>query len=348
MVAEPLTEREHRVLEAVVRTYVETAEPAGSRTVARRFKLGISPATIRNTMSDLEEKGYLCHPHTSAGRMPTDRGYRIFVDSLLDQPRLPESGAEALRVELEAAERTGVELLIQRAAQVLGLLTSELGIATAPILGDAVLERIELMSVAEGKVLLVLSLDAGSVRTVFVDVPTEIAPEAVLAVAQILNERLAGLPLSEVKATLAARLRDSSPVGRTDASALLNVFIQSADEWLDLPAPGSSLHLGRASVLADQPEFQSGSRLRGLLELTERTDLLQSMLTQRTGQPGLTITIGGEHGNPALSNFTIVTSEYAIGGLRGVIGVIGPTRMPYERVISLVEGTSALVTDFLT
>src|SRR5688572_7100993 len=110
MSAEPLNEREHRVLEAVVRTYVETAEPAGSRTVARRFKLGISPATIRNTMSDLEDKGYLCHPHTSAGRMPTDIGYRIYVDGLLNQPRrLPD--AQELRMELQGADRSGVELL---------------------------------------------------------------------------------------------------------------------------------------------------------------------------------------------------------------------------------------------
>src|SRR5688500_2907590 len=155
--AEPLNEREHRVLEAVVRTYVETAEPAGSRTVARRFKLGISPATIRNTMSDLEDKGYLCHPHTSAGRMPTDRGYRLYVNSLLNQPRSIGDSPE-LRLELQAADRSGVELLIRRAAQVLGLLTSELGIATGPGLGDTVLERIELLSVAEGKVLLVLTL----------------------------------------------------------------------------------------------------------------------------------------------------------------------------------------------
>lgn len=348
MAGDPLTEREHRVLEAVVRSYVETAEPAGSRTVARRFKLGISPATIRNTMSDLEEKGYLYHPHTSAGRMPTDSGYRFFVDSLLNRPRSPGSDTDELRLELEAADRSGVELLIRRAAQVLGLLTNELGVATGPILSDAVLEKIELLTVHEGKVLLVMTLRAGGVRTVFVDVPTEIAPAAVIAVAQVLNERLAGLPLAEVRSTLATRLRDSAPAGDSSASELLNIFIQSADEWLDPSTRAGSLHLGRASVLADQPEFQSGTRLKSLLELTERTDLLSSMLVQRTGQTGLTITIGAEHDDPALSNFTIVTSEYAVAGLRGVIGVIGPTRMPYDRVISLVEGTSALVSDFLT
>jgi heat-inducible transcriptional repressor len=348
MRGEPLNEREHRVLEAVIRTYVETAEPAGSRTVARRFELGISPATVRNTMSDLEEKGYLFHPHTSAGRMPTDRGYRFFVDALLGQPLSRPAESDTLRQELQAAgERTGLELLVRRAAQVLGLLTNELGIAIAPRPEEAVLERLELISVSEAKVLLVLTLQAGGVRTVFVDVPASVAPAALVAVSQLLNERLAGLPLGEARSTLAARLRDSAPTADRSASELLNIFLQSADEWLGWPAEADSLHLGRASVLAEQPEFQSGSRLRNLIELTERTDLLRNTLAGRLGAEGLTITIGAEHEDPALTDFTVVTSEYRVGSLRGVIGVIGPTRMPYDRVISMVEGTSALVSELL-
>ncbi len=348
MAAEPLTEREHRVLEAVIRTYVETAEPAGSRTVARRFNLGISPATVRNTMSDLEEKGYLFHPHTSAGRMPTDRGYRFYVDSLLNQPRRPENGTkEALRLELQGADRSGVELLVRRAAQVLGLLTSELGIATAPALAEATLERIDLTAVGEGKILLALTLRGGAIRTIFVNVPADIAPAALISVAQVLNERLSGLTLSQVRATLPERLRDSAPDGDRSASELLNIFIQSADDWLEPPSD-RTIHLGRASVLAEQPEFQNGERLRNLIELTERTDLLKSLLAERVGAKGLTITIGAEHTDPALAGFTIITSEYRVGELRGLIGVMGPVRMPYERIIGLVEGTSALVSEFLT
>ena len=167
-------------------------------------------------------------------------------------------------------------------------------------------------------------------------------------VAQVLNERLTGLTLSEVRATLAARLRDSAPAGDPTATELLNLFIQSADEWLELPPASATLHLGRASVLAEQPEFQIGLRLNGLIELTEQTDLLRAMLESRRGAKGLTITIGAEHSDPAFAGFTVVTSEYNVGELRGVIGVIGPTRMPYERVINLVEGTSALVSEILT
>jgi heat-inducible transcriptional repressor len=347
MKPQPLTDREKLVLEAVIRSYVETAEPAGSRTVVRRFNLGISPATVRNTMSDLEDKGYLFHPHTSAGRLPTDRAYRLFVDSLLEQPRAPVD-AEPLRQELEAAgERSAVELLIRRAAQVLGVVTQELGIATAPQLAETVLDRIELISVAGGKILLVMTLRSAGVRTLFVDVPAELPPSTLIAVAQVLNERLAGLTLREVRTSLSARLRDTS-AGDAAASELLNIFIQSADEWLQWPSTTDAVHLGRASVLAEQPEFQTGSGLRNLIELTEQKDLLSQFLAARMGQEGLQISIGAEHKNPALAGFTVVTSEYHVGGLRGVIGVIGPTRMPYERIIGLVEGTSHLISEYLT
>jgi heat-inducible transcriptional repressor len=344
----PLTEREHAILEAVIRTYVETAEPAGSRMVARRFRLGISPATVRNTMSDLEEKGYLYHPHTSAGRVPTDLAYRLYVDSLMQ--RQPVSAREhgEIRRQLESGgEGAAIEHLLRRAAQVLGLITQELGIAVTPRLDDATLERLDLVPIHEAKVLLVLTLRAAGVRTIYVDVPAVIPPSTLVSVARILNERLGGLKLKEIRATLPERVRDSAPVDDPGAGELLNVFVQGAEELFQSPvAPDSDLHLGRASVLADQPEFSSGQRLRGLIELTERRDLLKQVLGARGGE-GLNVTIGVEHGDPALSEFTVVTSEYRSAGLKGVIGVIGPTRMPYDRVIALVESTSNLISEFL-
>src|SRR5687768_2985322 len=191
---EPLSEREHQILEAVIRTYVETAEPAGSRNVARRFRLGISPATVRNTMSDLEEKGYLFHPHTSAGRVPTDLAYRLYVDSLMRRPALSPAERSALRRELETGgEGAAIETLVRRAAQVLGLLTQELGIAVAPRLDEATLERLDLIPVSEAKVLLVMLLRAAGLRTIYVDVPAAIPPNTLASVARVLNERLAGL-----------------------------------------------------------------------------------------------------------------------------------------------------------
>src|SRR5438445_597336 len=170
----PLSERERQVLEAVIDAYVQTAEPAASRTVAKRLGLGLSPATIRNTISDLEEKGYLYHPHTSAGRIPTDIAYRVYVDSLMHPSAITRTQADQIREEL-SGERSAVDQLLYRAAQVLGVLTRELGVAVGPSLENAVLERLELIQVSSERLLLVLTLKSGVMRTIFVESP-ELAP----------------------------------------------------------------------------------------------------------------------------------------------------------------------------
>src|SRR5918995_4543068 len=206
---EQLSERELRVLEAVVQTYIETAEPAGSQTIARRFGLGVSPATIRSTMSDLEDKGYLFHPHTSAGRIPTDRAYRIYVNEIMRLAPPSDEARETLRSELSGT-RNAVEEIVRRAAQVLGVLTQELGVAVAPALDQMVLERLELVQVTSERLLLVFNLKSGVVRTIFVEVPGVVPAPSVQQVSGILNERLSGLTLQEIRGTLPERLRDAA------------------------------------------------------------------------------------------------------------------------------------------
>ena len=339
-----LNERERQVLEAVIETYVETAEPAGSRTIAKKFGLTLSAATIRNTMSDLEEKGYLYHPHTSAGRIPTDLAYRVYVNSLMRLAQVSASDSHQIREEL--AERNAVDQILERAAQVLGVLTKELGVAVGPTLDEAVLERLELLQAGSDRLLLVLTLKSGLVRTIFVEVPSRLAPEIVVQVALVLNERLAGLRLREIRATLSERLRDAAP--DAGSSELLNIFIQEADDLFDVPATGAGggVVLGSAQLLAGQPEFATKERLQGLLEVTERRDVLREALAKRLGQ-GLTITIGSEHQDATLAPFTLVTASYRLGPLAGVIGVMGPTRMPYDKIMALVDHTSRLVGELL-
>ena len=338
----PLTDRERQVLEAVIETYVQTAEPAGSRTIAKRYQLGLSPATIRNTMSDLEEKGYLYHPHTSAGRIPTDLAYRVYVDFLMRPPAVAPAQAQRLRGELEG-QRAAIEAILSRAAQVLGVLTNELGVAVSPTIEEAVLERLDLLQVSSERLLLVLALQSGAVRTIFVEVPAELAADAVQHVTVVLNERLAGLTLKEIRATLADRLRDAAP-DEPGSSELLNIFVQEAEDLFDVPS--DAVHLGSTQPLAEQPEFSTRERLQGLLDVTERRDLLREALAAR-GAEGLTITIGQEHSDTRLSPFTLVTSTYRFGPLTGVIGVMGPTRMPYDKIAALVNHTSRLVGELL-
>ena len=345
-----LSEREKTVLEAVIRTYVETAEPAGSRMVARRCGLGVSPATVRNTMADLEEKGFLYHPHTSAGRIPTDLAYRFYVDDLMPQARVSPAEQRRLRRGLLEVEGAGpLALLVRRAAQVLGLLTGELGIAVLPRMDEAILERLELLAITADKVLLVLHLGGAGIRTVYVDVRSSVPAAALAAVTLVLNERLAGQKLREIRLSLAERLRDA--VASDDsATELLNIFLQSGDELFQSPDLGDEeVQLGRASLLAAQPEFASGTGLKSLLELTEKRDLLVDVLTGRgTRQSPLSVTIGAEHRRPELAPFTLVTSEYRVGQLSGVIGVIGPTRMPYEKVTAIVDSASTLLSELLS
>ncbi len=339
MPVEDLSDREIRVLEAVIQVYIETAEPAGSQTVAQRFPLGVSSATIRNTMSELEEKGFLYHPHTSAGRIPTDRAYRWYVDNFTRLSPPSSEDQRMLHAELAPA-RSAVEEILRRAAQVLGVLTQELGVAVAPALDAVMLEKLDLVTVSSDRLLLVFHLQSGAVRTIFVQVPGTMPNEVVQRVAQILNERLSGLTLKEIRTTLTQRLRDAD---RSDHEReLLNIFIEEGEEIFGLPSGPESVVLGSAQMLAGQPEFATSGRIRDLLALTERRDLLQQALsTRRTA--GLTITIGGEHNDSRLTGFTLVTSSYRSGDLCGVIGVIGPTRMPYDKIIGLVDHTSRLV-----
>lgn len=337
-----LSDREEAVLAAVIDSYVRNAAPAGSRRLARDYTLDVSPATIRNTMADLEEKGLLSHPHTSAGRMPTDLAYRYYVDAMMDPRRIPASQRRRIEAELAAAGVSAVEELIARAARVVGLLTGELGLSVGPALTAAVLERVELVPVGSDKALMVLTLESGVVRTVYVDLPSVLPRSTLEAVASALNERLAGSTLGEIRDTAGERLRDLS-LGDREAEELINIFVQSGPEIFEWALEQRELHLGSAAVLAEQPEFTTGDRLRALIELTERRELLAAVLGERPASDGPRVTIGTEHATPELESLTIVTANYSVGSLQGTVGVIGPTRMAYDKVVAIVDCTSALV-----
>jgi heat-inducible transcriptional repressor len=206
--------------------------------------------------------------------------------------------------------------------------------------------------VGSERLLLVLTLDGGVVRTVFVEVHGSLADSAVLEVTRVLNERLAGHTLRELRTSVAERLRDSAML--SEAAELLNIFVQEGDQLLDAALPVAeatgSVIVGQASVLANQPEFGGAESMRRLLTLTEEPSRLADALRRKhrgDQKPGVSITIGAEHGDPQLDQFTVVTAEYRAGALAGVIGVIGPTRMPYDKVISLVQHTSRLLSDLL-
>ena len=338
-----LTEREQAVLAAVIDSFVRTAAPAGSRRIGKDYALGVSPATIRNTMADLESKGLLTHPYTSAGRLPTDLAYRYYVDALMRWGSIRERDRAKIERELGDVEAGGVEDLMGKAARVLSLITGELGLAVGPTLATATLERLELVPLSSEKVLLVFTIESGVVRTVYVDVATRVPRATLQAVSQALNERLAGSAISEIKATLRERLGDLSFDNR-GAQELMNIFVHSGPDIFEWARRERDIHLGSAAALTEQPEFTTSQRLRELLLLTERRELLASVLGDRGGSDGPHVTIGAEHGQPELEDLTIVTANYSVGSLQGTVGVIGPTRMPYDKVVSIVDWTSDLLT----
>ncbi len=337
-----LTERERSVLAAVIDSFIRTAAPAGSRRIGKEYELGVSAATIRNTMSDLESKGFLTHPHTSAGRMPTDLAYRYYVDAMMR--KLQPRPSEQAKIEREFAglEVVAVEDLVARAARALSLLTGELGLAVGPTLASARLERLELVPVSAEKALLVLTLESGVVRTVYVDLFSTVPRPSLEAVSTALNERLSGHTLQEIRDTLRVRLRDLS-LEDPGAQELVNIFVHSGPDVFEWALEWRQVHLGSAAVLAEQPEFTTGERLRELIQLTERRELLASVLGDRDGGDRPHITIGTEHGKPELEDLTIVTANYSVGSLQGTVGVIGPTRMAYDKVVSIVDWTSGLL-----
>ena len=337
---EGLSDRQFRVLEAVIEIFVETAQPAGSQVVAKRSRLGISPASVRSTMGELEARGFLFHAHTSGGRIPTDRGYRLYVNRLMRPAPVPERARVRLESEILPGSRNPIDEILRRAAQVLGVLTQELGVAIGPTLDELVLERLELVRVSSERLLAVLTLQSGLVRTIFVEVPAAVAPGVVEHVSHVLNERLSGLSLREIRGSMAERLRDADHAHQ--GGELLNIFVAQGEELFDFSGDDGAVVLGSAQPLAEQPEFADNERMRGLLDLTERRDVLRQAFLDHHRR-GLTITIGSENNDPRLTEFTLVTSAYRTGNVSGVIGVLGPTRMPYDKIIGLVEHTSRMV-----
>ena len=338
-----LTDRERAVLAAVIDSFVRTAAPVGSQKIGTDYEFRVSAATIRNTMADLEAKGLLTHPHTSAGRLPTDLAYRYYVDGLMRRGRLTPRERVQIEQEFIGLEVAGVEDLVSKAARVLTLLTGELGLAVGPMLAAAMLERLELVQVSCEKVLLVLTLESGVVRTVYVDVTSSVTRTTLEAVSTILNDRLVGETLLEIRNTLHERLGDLS-LSDPKEQDLINIFVHSGPDVFGWALQEREVHLGSTAALAEQPEFTTSDRMLELIHLTERRELLTSVLWGRGSSDSPQITIGTEHAQPEFEDLTIVTANYSIGSLQGTVGVIGPTRMPYQKVVSIVDWTSGLMT----
>ncbi len=333
-----LNDREQAILGAIVQQYVVNAEPVSSRNLSKHAGMGLSPASIRNVMSDLEEKGFLRQPHTSAGRVPTDDGYRYYVDSLAGIEDL--SAQEKQTIGTAVAHVSDVEEILGVTSQALGKVTHQLGIALSPRFGDAIFEKFDFVALAQRRVLLVLALQSGIVRSMVVETESDLGSDKLATICSILNERFAGQKIAEIQASLAQRVAgadlDEKWVGA------IRLFIPAIEHLFENTIQ-TRLHASAAPVVLRQPEFADRSMFGAIMELLENETVLIHLLSRRGKEDGVTITIGGENEGGQFKSFSIVTSNYHIGSMTGTLGIIGPTRMPYPKLISAVDYTARVI-----
>ncbi|MGN6091408.1 MAG: heat-inducible transcriptional repressor HrcA [Luteibacter jiangsuensis] len=335
--------RARRLLRTLISQYLSDGEPVGSRTLAKSSGLEVSPATIRNIMADLEEAGLVASPHTSAGRVPTPRGLRLFVDSLLELKPLPRDEMARLQGGLPPHQTTTRDLL-GNVSNLLSAMTRFAGVVTVPRQGDFPLRHIDFVSLPDARVLVILVFSDNQVQNRVVQLARPLDASELEQAANYLNTQFAGLRLADIRAHLASELREAGgELNRMLASAVeLATASFAHDEDADDVLVSGQTNLMGYSELADI------DRLRELFDaFQQKRDLLQ-LMEMCVQAPGVRLFIGEESGFSALDGCSIVTATYGTGGrMLGAIGVIGPTRMAYERVIPVVQATAGLLSDAL-
>lgn len=340
MAFENLSDREKQVLANLISHYIQTADPVGSRVIANKFQMGVSSATVRNTLQDLEEMGLVEQPHTSAGRIPTDYGYRVYVDYLLKPEQLTPDEQKIIRQEILRQGR-GINEVLGQTARLLGQVTHQLGMSIAPRFESGQLEQIRLIPISDDRIMVIVIVQSGLAKSLILEVKAQIKESELRSVESILNEKLAGLTLAEIRNSLSERLESVSGDGR-----LIKLVIDSKDRiWTDQSA--DKLHISGADQLALMPEFADRDQLHQILKVLEDHQILSEFLSQ-ADQEGLVITIGRENKLSEIMKCSMVTSTYKVGKITGSIGVIGPTRMPYSKLVSVVEYTAKSINEVVS
>ncbi len=322
----------------MVQQFVLTANPVGSRQLVRKYGLDVSPATIRNVMADLEEMGLLSHPHASAGRVPSDLGYRRYGVDLMEARQLPEHEREALEREFGAVSKE-LDDIMAVTAKVLSSTTKLLAIVMIPSFDDAVLSRIDLVRVSDMKALVILTIEKAPMRTVMVELDQSLAEDTLRQLGLALNSRLAGLTLGQIRAEIGERVGSI----KVPHAGLVRFFVDSADRLFTVADHPDDLRIGGRAQVLSQPEFADARSMRGIIELIEDKDIVVHLLQQSSDDPGVSISIGTENPDQRAKDLSVLVARYRTASVSGKLGVIGPTRMDYSRVKSLLEFTARLV-----
>lgn len=336
-----LDDRKFMILKAIIDDYILTAVPVGSRTISRKAGVGFSPATIRNEMSDLEELGYLAQPHTSAGRIPSNKAYRLYVDRLLQLGGL--SPEMKMRIDQHMNHRTDqVEEMIRTAASVLSDATQYTSVIVAPQMHSLRIKRVQLVPVSENAALMVVVTSAGIVKDAIVRVPEGISSEHLFKISEMLTNELQNHTLSEVRQIFAQLFRDLSLHRR-----LLGGIMSAMEDKLMEDTPDDIVIMGSSKML-NYPEYSDVEKAKNILSVFESRDRLMNIL-KKSGGVEISIRIGAETGLEELKDCSLVTATYNVGSHgKGTLGIIGPTRMDYGRVINVMGYMGQVISNLLS
>lgn len=334
-----IDERAQRLLKTLIELYIRDGQPVGSRTLSRDSGMELSPATVRNVISDLEEMGLVKSPHTSAGRMPTVQGYRLFIDTMLNVKPLDSSEVEALKKQFKPEFNS--KLLLKSASTLLSDVTRLAGVVMIPKRDLQVIEHVEFLPLSDCRVLAILVLQGGEVQNRVIHTDRDYAQQELQQAANYLNSRLRGHDLTELRDTLKHELQEA----QRELSNLMKLVIQMSDTVVgdSLRDQDELLVEGQTNLMGSE-DLSDMEKLKQLFEAFNRKRDILHLLDRSQRAEGVQIFIGQESGYEALDNCSVVTSPYSAGGqVVGVLGVVGPTRMAYDRVIPLVDITAKLL-----
>ncbi len=326
-----LSERKNKILHAVITEYIKSAEPVGSRTISRRYKLNLSPATIRNEMSDLEEMGYLEQPHTSSGRIPTQKGYRLYVDCLMETGDLSPGEVDWMN-KIFNIKMKEIDKIIQHAAKVLSALTHYTSLVLGPQLQRSAFQQLQIFPLDAEKALVVMITDTGFVENKIIELPRMLTTEELFKVVWYLNKKLKGLTIDKITASLVREMKVELINEMDFIEQAINLIGESFSVHKD-----SRVYLGGTTNILNQPEFKDVDKIKKIFNLLEEEDILTSLLEDSLSD-NLKVIIGEENKIEEIKECSLITATYRIGGKTiGTIGVLGPTRMDYSKVITIVE-----------
>ena len=333
-----LSPRERIVLRSVIHNYILNANPVGSRNISKQYNLGLSPATIRNTMADLEELGLIEQPYTSAGRQPTNLGYRVYVDDLMEEKYLTSIERKLIDGSVQDYT-TNVNVIMERTSSLLGRMSSLLGVVLSPKFDKGILHKIDVHKIAPDRLLVVLTIKSGVVKTVSMEINFDLDEKEITQTTAVLNQRLSGLTMEEIKQQISERTCELPPDSHRD---LITLFADNANHFFDF-GEDRQFYLTGLKTLVNQPEFSQGENLRTIIELMEDKKVLIHLIGDANPEQGLKVTIGDENLIETPLGISVITSAFYIGDNAGRIGVIGPTRMDYSKVVQVVDYTAKAV-----